>query len=161
VAFAPGLPGSALLTILGGALPPRHAARAAGLATVTAWGAAAVVDLALAPFVPRGWLVAAFGAGSTVGMLVALAFLLKAMERAAGRAALVGLRRTALVAAAAALSGAALAALVSGLLAPEGRLSGLTAAVLAAGLGATAYGAVALLLDRAALRELLEELRRG
>ncbi|MEP7053825.1 MAG: lipid II flippase MurJ [Actinomycetota bacterium] len=74
--FAPGLVGYGLVALLTRAAYARHAGKAAAISTAGGFAVAAVVDVVLVGVVPRHWLVAALGAGNTVGMSVAAAALL-------------------------------------------------------------------------------------
>ncbi|RKS77854.1 putative peptidoglycan lipid II flippase [Motilibacter peucedani] len=159
VTFAPGLLGYALVAHLGRALYALHAGRAAATATVAGWLTAAVLDVVLGTTLPSGWVVAGFGAANSVGMTVAGVLLLRALRARAGSASTSSLGPTLTTGLAAALTCACAAGALSALLAPQGRLTGLLAGLVAAGGGAAAYGACAALLDRAGLRELARGLR--
>jgi putative peptidoglycan lipid II flippase len=87
-AFAPGLVGYGLVALLTRAAYARHAGRAAAVATAGGFAVAAAVDVVLVGVVPRHWLVAALGAGNTVGMSVAAAALLWWLHGATGGATL-------------------------------------------------------------------------
>lgn len=164
LAFAPGLLGYGLVAHLGRVLYACGHGRASAAATVTGWLAVLAADLVLvlpraldgdAAWLPRELVVAAFGAGNTIGMTVAGVLLLVALGRARGRAALAGLPRAAGAGIAAALAagaaghGAAMS--LRGAMA-GGRPAELLAAVLAAVVAAVVFFAVAALLDRADLR---------
>ena len=113
VAFAPGLVGYGLLALLTRALYARQAARPVAVATVAAFGVAAVVAVALAAVLPRADRVVAVGVGSSLGMTVGGLLLVGALRRAAGAAALVGVGRTALVSVGAAVVAGGVGAMVS------------------------------------------------
>lgn len=134
LAFAPGLLGYGLVAHLGRVLYACGRARAAAVAIVLGWAATLVADVALAPAVPAGWVVAALGLGNTIGMTVAGGLLLVALARARGRAALAGLSRAAL---------AGLIAGVAGALAGYGCARGLELGGRSANVGVAALAAVA------------------
>lgn len=161
VAFAPGLLGYALLAHLGRALYAAHAGRAAAVAAVSGWAAAGAVDLVLGLTLSPGWVVAGFGIGNSVGMVITGCLLLAAVRARTGAAGLAGVARAGATAVLAGLACAVAAGALSALLAPDSRAGGLVAGACAAAVGATAYGACAALVDRAALRELAGGLRRG
>jgi putative peptidoglycan lipid II flippase len=82
VAFAPGLVGYGLVALLTRAAYARHEGRAAALATAGGFGVAALVDVVLVAVVSRHWLVAALGAGNSIGMSVSAVSLLWWLRRA-------------------------------------------------------------------------------
>lgn len=90
VAFAPGLVGYGVLALLTRALYARHQARSVAVATVAAFGVAAVAAVAFAGLAPRGDRIAAIGAANSLGMTVGAGLLLLAVRRAAGPDALAG-----------------------------------------------------------------------
>jgi putative peptidoglycan lipid II flippase len=69
-AFAPAVVGFALLGLASRTLLAQQLARAAGTATVVAWGAVIVAVAVLRLLVPVEWVVPALGAAVSVGMLV-------------------------------------------------------------------------------------------
>lgn len=68
-AFAPAVVGFALLGLASRALLAQHLARAAGAATVTAWGVVVVAVLVLRLVVPPIWIVASLGLAVSLGMI--------------------------------------------------------------------------------------------
>ena len=136
VAFAPGLAGYGLVALLTRALYARQRARDVAVATVAAFGVAAVCAVALAAALPRADRVVAAGAGHTAGLTVGGVVLLLAVRRAAGAAVLAGVPRTAFVV----VPAAAVAAFVGAVVAEGlGPLLGLVAVpVLTVGVYVTA-----------------------
>ena len=150
IAFAPGLPGYAVLAFATRALYARNRSRAAAVATSGGWLVVVVADLALVLLAPDGWRGAALGGGNAIGMTVAGLGLLFAVRRAAGAAAVAGLVRAAgtglvaaVVAAAAGAAGGTLAA------------ASLPALLLATVLGGLGLVAVLAVLDRSELARMV------
>ncbi len=81
VLFAPGLAGSGLVALLSRALYAREKGWWPAAATAFGFAAAALVDIALAQVVADDWLIAALGAGNTLGMTLAAGLLLRAVRR--------------------------------------------------------------------------------
>ncbi|SFF81760.1 murein biosynthesis integral membrane protein MurJ [Blastococcus tunisiensis] len=106
IAFAPGLPGYALVALLTRALYARGLWKPPTVCVVSGWLLAVVADVVLARVLPVEDRGLALGAGHSIGVLVAGFALLVAVSRAAGPGALSGLPR----AAGAALAGSALGA---------------------------------------------------
>jgi putative peptidoglycan lipid II flippase len=104
VAFAPGLLGYGLFALLSRALYARGDNRLAALATGVGWSVAIGAAYALSAAMPRSARVAALGLANSVGMAVLGAILLAIVARRAGRAALTGVGRVAVVGSAAAVS---------------------------------------------------------
>jgi putative peptidoglycan lipid II flippase len=94
VAFAPGLPGYALVALLTRALYARGRWRAPTVCVVGGWLLAVVADLVLAQLLPAEDRALALGAGHSLGVTAAGLGLLIAVSRAAGPGALAGLART-------------------------------------------------------------------
>ncbi|MFD2093679.1 murein biosynthesis integral membrane protein MurJ [Blastococcus deserti] len=90
VAFAPGLPGYALVALLTRALYARGLWKAPTVCVVGGWLLAVVADVALARLLPVADRGLALGAGHSVGVLVAGLGLLVGVTRTAGRGALAG-----------------------------------------------------------------------
>jgi putative peptidoglycan lipid II flippase len=156
-AFAPGLVGWALVAHLGRALYALGHGRAAAVATISGWVAAAVASVVAVLALAAGdggsdgrAAVLGIAAGNTAGMLVAGLLLLLAVRRAAGDVALDGVPR--------ALGVAALAAAVAGLVgrpvswvAADGEAGVVGAVAAGAGAGAlalVAFAAVVAVADR-------------
>ena len=133
VAFAPGLPGYAVLAFASRALYARNRSRAAALATSSGWLLVVVTDVVLVLAAPRGWTGAALGAGNAIGMTVAGVGLLAALRRVAGPASVTGLGRTVAVGLLAAAVGSALGTVGGQLLQRE--VPALLLAAVGAGLG--------------------------
>lgn len=112
IAFAPGLPGYALVAVLTRALYARGLWKAPTVCVVGGWLLAVAADVVLARVLPEEDRALALGAGHSLGVTVAGVCLLVAVARTAGPAALAGLGRVG----PAALAGSALAA-AGGLLA--------------------------------------------
>lgn len=160
VAFAPGLVGYGLLAHLGRALYAGNAGRAAGLATVTGWLTVVVADVALVAALPRGWAVAALGAGNSVGMTVAALLMTRALHRRTAGSGVTGVGRTGAVAGIAAVLAAAAGRGLATLL-PSGRpLTSALSALVVAALAVTAFAFVTRLGNPADLQA-LRALARG
>ena len=162
-AFAAGLLGWGLVAYLARALYALHRGRAAAVATATGWAVVvavswlAVLGLRVIGLAGDQAAVVGLGVGTSAGMLVAGALLLRALRVAAGPAALAGVGRAGANAAVAALAGAlagrlALWAVTAGPEPGSGPGSGSAAAALlagaASGLAALAgFAVVAVLLE--------------
>jgi putative peptidoglycan lipid II flippase len=157
--MAPGLVGLALVFHVTRALYAVDRARAAVTATAAGWLTVVVASLiAIEALVPDGGdgpaALVALAVGSSVGMTLAGAALLVTLARVCG--ALPGFARTALVAAAGAVVGAAVGrwATVAVLdLAGSGVIAALLAGLLGASLAALSVGGAMVVGDRARLRE--------
>jgi putative peptidoglycan lipid II flippase len=150
IAFAPGLPGYAVLAFATRALYARNRSRAAALATSSGWLCVVLADVVLVQLVPDGWRGAGLGAGNAVGMSIAGAALLLGVRRVAGPPAVRGLGRAAAVGVVVGVVGGALGRLAGSLV--HGSLPALLFAAGIAGLGILT---VLALLERAELRRLL------
>ncbi|MGY1802161.1 murein biosynthesis integral membrane protein MurJ [Blastococcus sp. SYSU D00922] len=137
IAFAPGLPGYALVAVLTRGLYARGLWKAPTVCVVGGWLLAVVADVVLAQLLPVEDRGLALGAGHSLGVTVAGLSLLVAVGRAAGPGALTGVGRVGVPA----LAGAALGA-AGGLLAvraldadpvPEGLLHAVGAGLVGAG----------------------------
>jgi putative peptidoglycan lipid II flippase len=158
-ATAPGLVGFALVAHVGRALYALERGRSAAAATAAGWLVVTLGSVAAVVAVQRPEdAVVGLGVGSSLGMTVGGALLLRALARAAGAAALDGLARTGLVALAGGLAGLGLGRLTTDAVLAAGNRS--TAAPLIALAAAAAGGIVALVvlvaataaLDRDVLR---------
>ncbi|HEX6469604.1 MAG TPA: lipid II flippase MurJ [Streptosporangiaceae bacterium] len=158
LAFAPGLLGYGLVAHLGRVLYAAGRARAAAVAIVLGWAGVLAADLAIAPAVPAGWVVAALGLGNTIGMTIAGGLLLIALARTRGGAALAGLGRAMpaglMAGVAAALAGYGCARGLD----VAGRSANLGVAALAAVVAAGVFLAISVVVDR---RDLRAALNRG
>ena len=148
-ALAPGLVGYGLLALLVRACYARGRARTAAAATVSAWLAVAVADVALVTALPDADRVLLLAVGHTLGVSLGAALLLAALRgtalAGAGRAGVAG------------LSGAAVALLAGALVsrALPDEVPALPEALVVGAVAAAAYLTTARLLDPAGLRELL------
>lgn len=111
--FAPGLIGYSLVALLSRALYAQGNARTPATAVVAGWLVAIAADVALAVALPASWIVAAIGIGTSIGVSVSGAWLLLALRRSAGAAALTGLPKAACAAFAGGLAGAACGTLLA------------------------------------------------
>jgi putative peptidoglycan lipid II flippase len=136
IAFAPGLPGYALVAVLTRALYARGHWKSPTVCVVGGWLLAVTADVVLAQLLPAEDRGLALGAGHSLGVTVAGLALLVAVARTAGPASLAGVGRVG----AAAVAAGALAAVV-GLWAtraldadpvPDGLLSAVLAGLLGA-----------------------------
>ncbi|HZB20651.1 MAG TPA: lipid II flippase MurJ, partial [Blastococcus sp.] len=136
IAFAPGLPGYALVAVLTRALYARGHWKSPTVCVVGGWLLAVTADVVLAQLLPAEDRGLALGAGHSLGVTVAGLALLVAVARTAGPASLAGVGRVG----AAAVAAGALAA-VAGLWAtraldadpvPDGLLSAVLAGLLGA-----------------------------
>jgi putative peptidoglycan lipid II flippase len=150
IAFAPGLPGYAVLAFAARALYARNRSRAAALATSAGWACVVLADIGFVLLWPSGWRGAALGAGNAVGMTVAGVALLLALRRAAGVGAVQGVVRAAGVGVAAAAAGASAGRFGS---APVS--APVPALLLAAALAGLGIVVVLAVLDRDELRRLV------
>ncbi len=106
IAFAPGLPGYALVAVLTRALYARGLWKLPTVCVVGGWLLAVAADVVLARVLPAADRGLALGAGHSVGVTVAGLALLAAVARTAGRGALAGVGHVGVTM----LGGAALAA---------------------------------------------------
>jgi putative peptidoglycan lipid II flippase len=136
IAFAPGLPGYALVALLTRGLYARGLWKAPTACVVGGWGVAVVADLALAAALPPADRALALGAGHSLGVTVAGIALLVVVARAAGPRALAGLPHAGSAALLAGGLGAAAGLLVSRLLGADPVPSGGVLAAVGAGLAA-------------------------
>ena len=138
IAFAPGLPGYALVAVLTRALYARGHWKAPTVCVVGGWLLAVAADVVLAQLLPAEDRGLALGAGHSLGVTVAGLTLLVAVARAAGTAALAGVGRVGVAALAAGVLGAAGGLVVTRALdadpVPGGLLHALAAGLLGAGI---------------------------
>jgi putative peptidoglycan lipid II flippase len=138
IAFAPGLPGYALVAVLTRALYARGHWKAPTVCVVGGWLLAVAADVVLAQLLPAEDRGLALGAGHSLGVTVAGLTLLVAVARAAGTAALAGVGRVGVAALAAGALGAAGGLVVTRALdadpVPGGLLHALAAGLLGAGI---------------------------
>ncbi len=160
-AFAPAVVGFALLGLASRTLLAQHLARAAGLATVVAWGAVIVAVLVLRQVVPDVWVVPSLAAAVSLGMVVGAVTGWVSVRRSQPGGASAGLGRP--------LAVAVPAALVAGLVVGWLSLGLLDAGLVRAAVGAfgCALGCTLLflllvgLVDRRLLRQLAALRRRA
>jgi putative peptidoglycan lipid II flippase len=157
--FAPGLVGYSVVALLSRALYARSQGWWPAAATAVGFGSAALLDVALAGIVADEWLVAAFGAGNTVGMTIAAALLMRAVrERNAAAADGVGV--TALVTTVAAVLAGGVGALVANAFATSTGLRSVAAITAALVSCFGVYSAVIVLLRNGEARAVIGPLRR-
>jgi putative peptidoglycan lipid II flippase len=158
LAFAPGLLGYALFTLLTRALTAAGYGGRAAAAAVAGWGTTVLAALALALALPGADQLLAITAGSSVGATVLGAVALALLVRRRGATAVAGLARTLWVS----LGGAGVAggagALVADAVTWPGGAGALVAGVLAGLTVLAVYAAVVGLLDREGVRPALARL---
>jgi peptidoglycan biosynthesis protein MviN/MurJ (putative lipid II flippase) len=163
--FAPGLVGYGLTAVLSRILYAAGRNRVTAMAMAGGWLLVIVANLAIVPFVPRGWVVPALGLGTTIGLTAAGVALVVTVRRALGRAALTGLTRAGLAGLGGGLAGAAAGAAVAVAVPVRGFLPNAAVTVLAAATATIAFLAVTFLTDggdlRAVTARLLSRLGRG
>lgn len=159
VAFAFGLPGYALVALMTRSLYAQGNARSPATSSLVGWGVAIVVDAVLAEVLPRGWVVAAFGIGNSLGVTVTGVWLVIAVARSAGGDVLSGFRRATTAAVCAGgvvgVGGWLLAAALPG----RGVLHSALYASVTGAVVIGAYLVVARLLDRETVDALVRRLR--
>jgi len=106
-AFAPALVGYGLIANLSRVLYADGRSRASATAVSCGWLAVIVADLLIVPLVPRSWVVASLGLGTTIGLTCSGVALLVLVRRSRGPDALRGSGRAALAGLAGALAGTA------------------------------------------------------
>jgi putative peptidoglycan lipid II flippase len=164
IAFAPGLPGYALVALLTRALYARGSWQAPTVCVVGGWLLAVVADLVLSAFLPPGDRALALGAGHSIGVTVAGLGLLAVTARSAGRHSLTGVARGGLPALAAAGLGAVGGLAVARSLGadpvpPPGALPALGTGVLTGGTALVIAVAVMMVMARGPLAAALRGLR--
>jgi putative peptidoglycan lipid II flippase len=164
IAFAPGLPGYALVALLTRALYARGSWQAPTVCVVCGWLLAVVADLVLSALLPPGDRALALGAGHSIGVTVAGLGLLAVTARSAGRHSLTGVARGGLPALAAAglgaVGGLALARSLGADPVPTpGALPALGAGVLTGGTALVIAVAVMMVMARGPLAAALRGLR--
>jgi len=164
IAFAPGLPGYALVALLTRALYARGSWQAPTVCVVGGWLLAVVADLVLSALLPPGDRALALGAGHSIGVTVAGLGLLAVTARSAGRHSLTGVARGGLPALAAAglgaVGGLAVArSLGADPIPPPGALPALGTGVLTGGTALAIAVAVMMVMARGPLAAALRGLR--
>jgi putative peptidoglycan lipid II flippase len=152
VAFAPAVLGFALLGLASRALLAQHLARAAGTATVVAWGAVILAVLALRLLVPRTWTVTALSGSVSIGMLAGAVSGWLLLARRLGGAS-VGLGRSLAVAVPVAIVAGATAGWLGSRLADAGLVAALAGAVGCALACCAIFVALVALVDRRLLQQ--------
>ncbi|HTW18958.1 MAG TPA: lipid II flippase MurJ [Mycobacteriales bacterium] len=150
--FAPGLLGYALVALMSRALYAQGNARTPATAVLGGWLVAVVVDIALAEAMPPGWTVAAVGIGTTVGVTVSGLWLLLALRRSAGSAALSGLAKAATAAVAGGLAGAGGGVLLARAAPVKGVAGDLAVIIGVAAIALAVHALVVAVIDRPTLR---------
>lgn len=161
-AFGPGVIGYGLFALLSRALYARHRPAAVAAATVVGWAAVAASATAFAWALPMGDRVSALAAGHSVGLTVLGVALLVTARRRIGAAALAGAARAALVGLVAAAAGTAAALAARTITVPDraGVPPALLRGVLSAVLVVVVFTAVAYAADRHDVRPALARIRR-
>jgi putative peptidoglycan lipid II flippase len=160
VTFAPGLVGFGLVALLSRVHYARGDARTPAVATAVGWSAAVVADVAFVVAMPRTWTAAALGLGTTLGMSIAAAWMMRTL-RAVHGSCLRGVATTTVAAVAAALLSAAGAGALAATLPAGGIAQSVLLTVAAGTLCALLFSAVALRLDPSTTRSLLQRVRRA
>lgn len=158
-AFAPGLIGYGLSANLSRVLYARGRNKAPALAMCAGWLLVIVADLLIVPFVPRPRVVAALGAGTSIGLTVAGVALLVLVRRERGAAALAGVPRAFLAGLAGCAAGAAVGSVVSEMVRVHGFFPNAGVSVLVSAVVAAVFGVVVMNLDGGDLRNALRGLR--
>jgi murein biosynthesis integral membrane protein MurJ len=153
--FAPGLIGYALVALLSRALYAQGNARTPAAAVVGGWIVAIGADIALVAATPPSWAVAAIGIGTSLGMSVSGAWLLVALRRSAGPAALTGLAQAAAAAFGGGLAGAGCGTLFARAAPVTGVIGDLAVIAAVAAIALAAHAAVVALVDRGTLKLLV------
>jgi putative peptidoglycan lipid II flippase len=151
-AFAPALIGYGLAANLSRVLYAAGRSRACAAVVSGGWLLVIVADLLIVPFVPRSWVVAALGAGTTVGLTCSGAALLIAVRRFRGPEALRGCVRAAVAGLAGALAGAAAGLGIAVAVPVAGFLPNVTVTLLASAAVLAAFLAVVAVADGGDLR---------
>jgi murein biosynthesis integral membrane protein MurJ len=150
--FAPGLVGYSLVALLSRALYAQGDARSPAVAVAAGWLVAIVADIALVAAVPASWTVGAIGAGTSLGVSVSGGWLLVAVARSSGAAALAGLSRSATAAFLGAAAAAGCGTVVSRAASPAGTAGELLAIVAVGAAAVVAHTVVVGGIDRPTLR---------
>ncbi|NUS71810.1 MAG: virulence factor MviN [Corynebacteriales bacterium] len=160
-AFAPGLVGYGLLALLSRALYATGAAASTAAVTVGGWLVVIVSDIVLALVVEPEQRIAAVAIGNSVGMTIVGVGLAVLIRRQVGREALHGLTGTTMLAIPL-TAVAALAGLGVGMLLPQvNGLAAIGSVLASAGVALAVFVTLVALIDRDAVRPVLERLRRS
>jgi putative peptidoglycan lipid II flippase len=153
--FAPGLLGYAFVALLSRSLYAQNDARTPATAVAAGWLVAIAADIALVAALPTSWTVAAFGIGTSMGVSVSGVWLLLALRRSAGPAALHSLRHAAVAGVSGGLLGAAAGALVARAAPATGVVGDLAIVAVVALVAAIVHAGIVWMLDRTTLELLL------
>ncbi|HWB67557.1 MAG TPA: lipid II flippase MurJ [Mycobacteriales bacterium] len=159
VAFAPGLPGYALFALLSRALYAQGNARTPATASIGGWIVAIVADVVSCVVMPRAWIVAAIGIGTSLGVTVTGVWLVISVVRSSGAASLAGARRSLVTAITGGGAAAAGGWLIAHQFRPAGVAANLALAVVVGAVAVGIHGLFATLLDRPTVNVLLVRLR--
>jgi putative peptidoglycan lipid II flippase len=154
--FAPGLIGYSLVALLSRALYAQGNARTPAAAVVAGWLVAIVADVGLALALPASWIVAAIGIGTSIGVTVSAGWLLLALRRSAGPAALTGLMRATAAATAGGLAGAGCGTLLARALPETAVVGDLLVIAGVAFVAVIVHAVLVAVIDRRTLRLLLD-----
>jgi putative peptidoglycan lipid II flippase len=159
IAFAPGLLAYALFALLSRALYAQGNARTPATASIVGWLVATGADVMLCFVMPRAWIVAAIGIGTSVGVTVTAVWLVVSVLRSSGAESLAGARRSLV----AAVLGGGLASVGGWLLAnhyrPNGVIANLGLAVIVGALAVVVHTAVSAAVDRSTVTAVLSRVR--
>jgi putative peptidoglycan lipid II flippase len=159
VTFAPGLIGYSLVALLSRALYAQGNARTPATAVVAGWAVAIIADVILAAAMPPSWTVAAVGIGTSIGVTVSGLWLLVALRRSAGAAALSGLGRASSAAVVGGLVAVGCATLLARAAPHTGAVGDLLILVAVAAIVLVVHTAIVASLDRTTLQLLLDRSR--
>jgi putative peptidoglycan lipid II flippase len=160
--LAPGLLGYALVALLSRALYAQGNARTPALAVLVGWIVAIAFDIVLAVTMPASWTVAAVGIGTSIGVTVSGVWLLVALERSAGAAALSGLARAGTAAITGSLLGAGGGLLLARSFPAKGVAADLAVIVGVAAVALVVHTIVVATIDRRTVRMIVDRgLRRA
>jgi putative peptidoglycan lipid II flippase len=154
--FAPGLLGYALVALLSRALYAQGNARTPAIAVLAGWVVAVIADIVLADAMPPSWTVAAVGIGTSVGVTVSGGWLLVALRRSAGSAALAGLQRAFLAAVVGGLAGTGAGLLLARAAPARGVITDLAVIAGVAVIALVVHVALVAAIDRPTLRMIIE-----
>jgi murein biosynthesis integral membrane protein MurJ len=157
--FAPGLIGYSLVALLSRALYAQGNARTPATAVVAGWVVAIAADIGLALAMPPSWTVAAVGIGTSIGVTISGGWLLLALRRSAGAAALTGLGQAATAAIVGGLAAAGCGTLLARLVPGSGVVGDLAIVAAIAAVVVIVHAALVAAIDRTTLALLLDRRR--
>ncbi len=158
--FAPGIAGTAVITILSRVMFVIGRLKVAAVALAGSWLIVIVADVALAELVPSRLVVGALALGNTIGPTVVAVPLVILTRRICGKAAVQGVGHAAFAGLVAGAAGAAVGAAISMSVPMHHKLEAFAVAVPAAACAIIAFGIVAYLLDDGDLKTVLAWVRR-